>query len=86
MSSATKNCLVIVILAMSTTASLAQRVVKDEPALGDLRGGQFVYVDNGKCPKGQILKVTAGVAVGGGRSNSYTTGSAREKVCVPRPD
>ncbi len=77
------------IIATSTaSSSFAQRVVKTEPALGTLQGGQFVYVDNGKCPKGQILKVTAGVQYGGGRgsANSNMKGGAREKVCVPRPN
>ncbi|GGH12340.1 hypothetical protein GCM10007036_10080 [Alsobacter metallidurans] len=72
-----------VALAVFSTGASAQRVMKYEPPQGELRGGQFVYVDNGKCPKGQILKVTAGVRVG--RMVSGGGGVPREKVCVARP-
>lgn len=63
-------------------AASAQMILKNEPPLGGLRSGEVVLVDNGKCPKGQILKVTSGVIVGGRNSVS---GSKRERSCVPRP-
>ena len=66
-----------------STAAFAQQMLKNEPAVGGMRGGETVFVDNGKCPKGQVMKVTAGVMVG--RMGSGGGGAPREKACVPRP-
>lgn len=55
--------------------------MKYEPPQGEMRAGSFIYVDNGKCPKGQILKVSAGVQYG----RMVGTGIRRQKECVARP-
>jgi hypothetical protein len=61
----------------------AQEIVKKEPPAGNLKRGMYVYVDNGKCPKGQLLQVSAGTfgAGGGGKG----VGQTRERKCVPHP-
>jgi hypothetical protein len=69
------------VLIGSVTAAHAATILKQEPAMGALREGQTVYVDNGSCPKGQILRVVGGnhVRVGGYKE------IVRSRSCVPRP-
>ncbi len=43
----------------------------------DLRQGEIVYVDDGKCPKGEIKQV-----IGGNKEK----GVERQSRCVKRPD
>ena len=52
------------------------KYLSKEPAMGDLSYGEVVYVDDGKCPGGQIKKITGG---------SDEEGVAREVRCVARP-
>ena len=56
------------------------QILKAEPAMGKLREGQVVLVDDGTCPKGQIKEVTGGnhVKVGG------TKQIERSRRCIPR--
>jgi hypothetical protein len=59
-------------------AALAQ--LKREPAMGALKEGEVVLVDDGSCPKGQIKRVVGG--------NHFTVGGfkkiERKRSCVPR--
>jgi hypothetical protein len=64
-------------------SAVAQQVLKHEPPVGGMRTGEIVFVDNGKCGKGKILKVTGGHVVG--RQGSGMGGGARTRECVPRP-
>ena len=66
-------------LLISIPVASAQ-ILKKEPAMGALREGQTVLVDDGSCPKGQIRRVTGGnhVKVGGSKRNE------RSRTCVPR--
>ncbi len=75
----------ILAVALSTPAGVAdaQQVLKNEPPVGGLRSGEVVFVDNGKCPKGQILRFSAGVMVG--RNPTAAGGQGRKRECVPRP-
>jgi hypothetical protein len=59
---------------------LAAQVLKKEPAMGKLREGQMVLVDDGSCPVGQIKQVMGGnhVKVGGSKQVE------RQRKCVPR--
>jgi hypothetical protein len=59
-------------------AALAQ--VKHEPAMGAMKEGEVVLVDDGSCPKGQISRVVGGnhVKVGGSKKIERT------RSCVPR--
>lgn len=74
--------LAFVILAAATHAG-AQEIYKKEPAKGLIRSGQKVLVDNGKCPKGQILEVTGGTLPS--RNARHGQSTPRERRCVPRP-
>jgi hypothetical protein len=73
------------------TGAVAQQVVKHEPPIRGMRTNEVLLVDDGKCPKGQIKRVTAGMAVGGGGraggnptlQNTGATGRIRQ--CIPRP-
>jgi hypothetical protein len=50
--------------------------LKEEPAYGDLRHEQVVFVDDGTCPAGEIKKLT-----GGNMQRSIQ----RQVQCVKRP-
>ena len=54
--------------------------LKQEPAMGALREGEVVLVDDGSCPAGQIKRVVGGnhTKVGG------TKQVIRQSSCVPR--
>jgi hypothetical protein len=58
-------------------AAHAQEILKELPANLSLRKGQVVYVDNGKCPAGEVLKITGGHAA---------AGVPRQTECVKRPE
>jgi hypothetical protein len=49
------------------TAGAQAQYLKKEPAMGALKPGQRVLVDDGRCPKGQISEVIGGdhIEVGG---------------------
>jgi hypothetical protein len=82
-----------IVMAVLAGAAQAQQVVKQEPRAGALRPGEKILVDNGKCPKGQVMEVSGGTrpsqaqmraqAAAGGNVNAG--GQARERRCVPRP-
>ena len=58
----------------------AGSVLKAEPAMGALKEGEIVLVDDGSCPKGQIKQVIGGNHVkAGGYKNIIRTRS-----CIPR--
>lgn len=67
---------VIVGLAVSARAEILKR----EPAMGSLKPGQTVLVDDGTCPKGQVKEVTGGdhKKVGGKQQLE------RQRRCVAR--
>lgn len=60
----------------------AQQIHSREPAKGQILPGQRVLVDNGRCPRGYILEVTAGTNPGlRGRHGQSTE---RQRRCIPR--
>jgi hypothetical protein len=69
-----------VVTTLMVSAAGAQ-ILKQEPAMGGLREGQTVMVDDGTCPKGEIKLVTGGNSrqVGGTRDIKRAT------ACIPRP-
>ncbi|MGE0039083.1 MAG: DUF6719 family protein [Xanthobacteraceae bacterium] len=71
--------LTFAIVLAGTTAAQAQ-YLKREPAMGALKPGQRVLVDDGRCPKGQISEVIGGdhVEVGGKAQIK------RIRKCIPR--
>lgn len=60
----------------------AQQVYSREPAKGQIRSGQKVLVDDGRCPRGQILEVTGGTNPG--FSGQHGRSTERQRRCVPR--
>jgi len=64
---------------IAATVAFAE-VVRREPAMGALKLGQRVLVDESSCPKGQIKEVIGDdrVKVGG------TQRIERQKRCIPR--
>jgi hypothetical protein len=66
-----------------TPAARAARleILTSEPPAGSLRPGQTVFVDDGRCPVGQISQVTGGSNIGGQRGD----GAPRTRSCVARP-
>ena len=74
-----------IVFALWSSSAFSQMIVKHEPPIGTgMRSGESVLVDDGKCPKGQLLKVTAGVSYGG-RNQASGAGTGRTRECVPRP-
>ncbi|RZI94657.1 MAG: hypothetical protein EOP78_08430 [Variovorax sp.] len=74
-----KPLLCIALLTVTTIASAQQanEILKVEPANLALRKGQVVYVDDGKCPAGEIRKITGG---------NQSAGVKRQVECVKRPE
>ncbi|MGJ7615343.1 MULTISPECIES: DUF6719 family protein [unclassified Variovorax] len=57
-------------------ASGAIEFLKEMPEKGSVRQGAVVYVDDGRCPAGEVKKITGG---------NQMTGVARKVECVKRP-
>jgi hypothetical protein len=80
-------------LGLSISSVSAQQMQKTEPK--NLRTGEKVLVDNGKCPKGQVQEVTGGrrpSARRGGNRAAFAAGTdvnaggqRRQRSCVARP-
>lgn len=68
--------LLLFAIGASWAASAPIEVLKEMPPNGTVRQGDVVYVDDGRCPAGEIKKVTGG---------NQKTGVARQVVCVKRP-
>lgn len=69
-------------LLLASQAS-AQPIYGREPAKGQIVAGQKVLVDDGRCPRGQILEVTGGTNPSlRGRHGQSTE---RERRCIRRP-
>jgi hypothetical protein len=54
----------------------AVTILTREPAPGELRLGQRVYVDDGSCPAGQVKEVAG--------ANLTASGVVRSRQCVTR--
>lgn len=73
---------IAVSLVFLAAPAVGQQVFSQEPAKGQIRAGQKVLVDNGRCPRGQLLEVTGGTNPGlRGRHGQSTERSRR---CIPR--
>lgn len=68
------------VLVIGIAGSAFAAPLKQEPAMGALREGQVVLVDDGSCPAGQIKRVVGGnhTKVGG------TKQIVRQSSCVAR--
>ena len=72
---------------LSPGTANAQQILKREPPMGALRGpSDVVFVDDGRCPPGQIKRVTGGTfgATRGSRGSGGAS-TSRGRTCVPRP-
>jgi hypothetical protein len=77
---------IVACAALLTIASptIAQEVLKREPARGALRYGEKVLVESRKCSKGQVMEVTGGRIPSRGTRNTQAPPTPRERRCVPR--
>ena len=75
----------VVLAAGAGQAHAAANMLKQEPAKGTLSPGKVVYVDDGKCPKGQVKQITGGQISSNTKRNLGAANTRREKACVPRP-
>jgi hypothetical protein len=71
----------ILVLAVTGMAANAATILKSEPGMGALKENQVVYVDDGRCPKGQVMKITGGNHTKAGGTKQIE----RQRMCVPRP-
>ena len=64
----------------------AQQIQRSEPPPGQLKPGETVFVDDGRCPQGQVREVT-GAPRQTTRDSlaSATTAPTRIRRCVARP-
>jgi hypothetical protein len=68
-----------ILAAAALGPATAQQVVKREPALGAMKPGERLLVDDGSCGPGKIKEVVGGDHVKvGGRSNIV-----RQRRCIP---
>ena len=72
---------VIAVVAVAVPPIAAAQIVKREPAIGAMKEGERVLVDDGSCPKGQVKEVIGGnhTKVGGKKQ------LARQRKCIARP-
>jgi hypothetical protein len=78
---------------LCSSQGFSQQIYKQEPRLQLLNPGEKILVDNGECPKGQILEISGGNAPtraqmnasAAAGSNVYAGGQARQRRCVTRP-
>jgi hypothetical protein len=66
--------------------AISQQVQRREPPAGQLKAGEVILVDDGRCPQGQVREVT-GARQQKTRDSlaSATSGSSRSRRCVQRP-
>ncbi len=69
-----------VIAVLAAAPPLRAEILKKEPAMGALREGQVVLVDDGSCPAGQLKQVTGGNHVKAGGTKHIE----RSYKCVPK--
>jgi hypothetical protein len=71
---------VFVFVVTAVASSAHSEVLKREPAMGKLKRGEGVLVDDGRCPKGQISYVIGGDHVKAGGTQQIE----RTRLCIPR--
>jgi hypothetical protein len=64
-----------IILCLLSGPAFAQRVLKGEPAIGAVKEGHRLLIDDGTCPAGQIKEIV------GGNVQKHI---ARQVRCIPR--
>lgn len=75
---ATRKLLALTCVLASVTACTAPvEILKEVPANGTVRRGDVVFVDDGKCPAGEVKRIVGG---------NQMTGAPRQVECVKRPE
>ena len=72
---------VLAVCAIAFVNSAVAKTVKQEPAMGKMKEGERLLVDDGSCPAGQIKEVIGGnhVKAGGNKQTERT------RRCIPKP-
>jgi len=60
----------------ASAAPAPVEILKEMPPQGSVRQGHVVYVDDGRCPEGEVKRIIGG---------NQGTGVARQVECVKRP-
>jgi len=76
----TLQCFLVGIAVTTIGFPAKAETLKKEPAMGALKEGQVVFVDDGTCPAGQIKKVIGGNHVKAGGYKHIE----RIRTCVAR--
>ena len=76
----TLQCFLVGIAVATIGFTAKAETLKKEPAMGALKEGQVVFVDDGTCPAGQIKKVIGGNHVKAGGYKHIE----RIRTCVAR--
>jgi hypothetical protein len=76
----TLQCFLVGIAVATIGFPVTAETLKKEPAMGALKEGQVVFVDDGTCPAGQIKKVIGGNHVKAGGYKQIE----RIRACVAR--
>jgi hypothetical protein len=72
--------IVVALAAAAVPNGAAAQIVKREPAMGAMKEGERVLVDDGSCPKGQIKEVIGGNHTKVGGKKQLT----RQRKCIAR--
>ena len=75
-----QRCIFALVVAGFAGPASAAQILKQEPAMGALREGQVVLVDDGSCPAGQIKRVVGGNHTRAGGTKQVV----RQSSCVGR--
>jgi hypothetical protein len=70
-----KVVLLLAALCLLVTPATAQKILKGDPAIGAVKEGARVLIDDGTCPQGQIKEIV------GGNIQKHI---ARQSRCIPR--
>lgn len=74
------------LLALLAGPACAQQILRAEPPPGQLKSGETVLVDDGRCPAGQVREVSAARQQKVRDTLSAAAPPAsRSRRCVPRP-
>ncbi|VTU22391.1 hypothetical protein H6CHR_01779 [Variovorax sp. PBL-H6] len=71
-----QSALYVLMAGTACAAPASVEVLKQMPPKGSVRQGDVVYVDDGRCPAGEVTRITGG---------NQQTGVARQVECVKRP-
>jgi hypothetical protein len=74
----TRGVVVVLACTLASAASAQVQVLQREPAVGQMRSHEVVYVQSKRCPAGQVMEVRGG-------NNVAARQTGRQRRCVPKP-